>query len=235
MLNSLAVFAAAAGLVAAPAAAPAAAVTFDAFTTFDGTQNAGNFVYGYSDFTSGTLFGATGPCAIAGSVCLQEFGIADVPGVYKSTTTSFQYGTVNVPNDRLLVHPGPNAGDPGVFIAFVAPTAGSYSVSANFSVLDTNPTGVNLTYAVINGGVPTLLGAGALTNVGNIFNFNDTRLLAANDVLVVVVDRAGNYSNDSTGVNFAVTLVPEPATWALMIGGFAMTGFAARRRRIVAA
>ncbi len=25
--------------------------------------------------------------------------------------------------------------------------------------------------------------------------------------------------------------VPEPATWALMIGGFAMTGFAARRRR----
>ena len=31
--------------------------------------------------------------------------------------------------------------------------------------------------------------------------------------------------------NISVTNVPEPATWALMIGGFAMTGFAARRRQ----
>lgn len=30
-------------------------------------------------------------------------------------------------------------------------------------------------------------------------------------------------------------VVPEPATWALMIGGFAMVGFAARRRRTTVA
>ncbi len=37
----------------------------------------------------------------------------------------------------------------------------------------------------------------------------------------------------SFGVGGALSTgaVPEPATWALMIGGFAMTGFAARRRR----
>ena len=31
--------------------------------------------------------------------------------------------------------------------------------------------------------------------------------------------------------NVTLTAVPEPATWALMLGGFAMVGFAARRRR----
>lgn len=32
--------------------------------------------------------------------------------------------------------------------------------------------------------------------------------------------------------SLAIGNVPEPAAWALMIGGFAMTGFAARRRRV---
>ena len=31
---------------------------------------------------------------------------------------------------------------------------------------------------------------------------------------------------------FAGTAVPEPATWAMMVGGFGMMGFAARRRRV---
>ena len=31
--------------------------------------------------------------------------------------------------------------------------------------------------------------------------------------------------------NVSLAVVPEPATWALLIGGFAMVGFAARRRR----
>ncbi len=36
------------------------------------------------------------------------------------------------------------------------------------------------------------------------------------------------------GVGVALGAVPEPATWALLIGGFAMTGAAMRRRRPVA-
>ena len=35
--------------------------------------------------------------------------------------------------------------------------------------------------------------------------------------------------------NVSVTAVPEPATWGLMIGGFLMVGFAARRRNGVVA
>ncbi len=44
----------------------------------------------------------------------------------------------------------------------------------------------------------------------------------------------GGYTANSVGT-LAVTQVPEPATWGLMIAGFAMTGLAARRRKAVVA
>ncbi len=40
-----------------------------------------------------------------------------------------------------------------------------------------------------------------------------------------------NTFHQFSGASFALGAVPEPATWALMIGGFGMVGVAARRRR----
>lgn len=37
-------------------------------------------------------------------------------------------------------------------------------------------------------------------------------------------------SGDGSSATFAITAIPEPATWALMIAGFAATGAALRRR-----
>lgn len=41
---------------------------------------------------------------------------------------------------------------------------------------------------------------------------------------------AGGGGETAFNYAFSINGVPEPATWALMIGGFAMTGFAMRRR-----
>jgi hypothetical protein len=47
----------------------------------------------------------------------------------------------------------------------------------------------------------------------------------------------GVFSGDRTSFidNVALTSVPEPSTWAMMLAGFGMMGFALRRRRLAAA
>lgn len=49
--------------------------------------------------------------------------------------------------------------------------------------------------------------------------------------------RTANWAFDILNVESAVVVpgIPEPATWGLMIAGFGFVGFAARRRRMVAA
>lgn len=217
----------------AGAAVPAAAVTYDAFTSFNGTQGAGGFTYGSADdgATAGTLFTANTNCFISGSVCLQAAPNFDVPGATKSTVSSFQYNSVNVPTDRLLLHPGPSAANGSVFITFTAPTSTFYNFTASFSVQDIHPTGTTEIFRRQSGVAPaTFFGAGSLTNVGDTYTYSGSTFLLAGDVLSTLINRAGNYGSDSTGENFTLTAVPEPATWSLLIAGFGMVGVAARRR-----
>ena len=223
------------------AAVPASAVVYDAFTSFDGTQHAGGFTYGTLDTSTlaVSLFGATTNCFIDNSVCLQSAANHDVPGATKSTTPSFQYGSVNVPTDRLLVHPG--SGNDAAFVAFTFPTTHLYRVTATFNTQDTSPTGVNIlgfyydpaTMNFIYGVPVGSLAAGSPSSTT--YTFKNSGLIPAGIALGFAVDKAGNYGSDSTGVNFTVQSVPEPATWAMMIGGFGLVGAAARRRRSVAA
>ncbi|HPU15970.1 MAG TPA: PEPxxWA-CTERM sorting domain-containing protein [Polymorphobacter sp.] len=223
-------------LALAMMAVPAAAVSsWDAFGSFDGTQGAGRFVYGQIDNATNPQFTNTAACAVVGSVCLQS-NANNVPGAYKSTAISFQYGSVDVPDDRLLLHPGASN---AVYVNWSVPTAGSYVADLDFKVVDRRPTGVDLFSVVSRSGVVTVTSLGALVAPLQTahFNFTVTNLAAA-DFVGVIIGNAGNYSNDSTGLNFSVSSVasiPEPASWALMIGGFGMVGSALRRRRVQAA
>ena len=80
---------------------------------------------------------------------------------------------------------------------------------------------------------------GTLTNPG--FTFDFFAVKAGNTSVLFAVDPAGSSFDFSTarlknkGVSHIVffgTAVPEPATWAMMIGGFGLIGAAARRRNI---
>jgi len=217
------------------AAAPSAAVTFDAFTTFDGTQGAGNFTYGYYDNVAFNLFDNNSGCVIAGAICLDSSALGNLPTASKSTTASMQFGTVNVPDDRLLFHPG--AGNAATFVGFTAQAAGNFSATATFSVLGTDATGVNLfRFYTPFGGSTSIILVGALTQASPPLTLNVAGTFAAGDTLGYFVDKSGVFFGDSTGVDFAVTVaVPEPATWGLMIIGFAMVGVAARRRAALTA
>jgi len=60
------------------------------------------------------------------------------------------------------------------------------------------------------------------------FNF---RITEGYDRVVLSQNGGGGFELD----NVTIGVVPEPATWGLMIVGFGLVGFAARRRKIVAA
>ncbi len=230
-------------LAAAAAAAllpiSASAVTYDAFTSFNGTQLAGNFIYGEADpnspGTSGVLFGVNTNCFISNATCLQLAPNNDVPGFTKGGSPEFQYGSVFVPDDRLLAHPDDDSDQ--TFIAFVAPTAGRYRFQAVFNVQDVNPSGVGINLiTTTDGGLPlqfATLGSIGAQNLS--YSFDQVFDLEQSFAVGFGLDNGGSYFNDSTGVSLRVTAVPEPSTWAMMIIGFGAAGSLIRRRKAAVA
>lgn len=219
-------------VLALASAAPAQAATvFDAFASFNGTNGAGNFRWASSAPPNPPTFLSTTPCVINNTICLGlPGGSFDLPGVFKSTgiaSTSHPYQ----PLDRLLVHPGSAS---GLNAYFFAPTAGQYSYNV---VLDNLAGGaVGVFAGTTAGGSFSTIGTGFLGSVGALRTFSGTLNLAANEFIIVGVNNAGSFINDSTGLRFTVTdlavaaAVPEPATWMMMIAGFGFAGWRLRRK-----
>ena len=108
-----------------------------------------------------------------------------------------------------------------------------------YSGLNSDPI---LTFRIsLDGGAPIDLATLTLpaSNAGNWFglssNFNSGMATSvALSLINANTDRAGNdfaLDDISLGTRSVVNAVPEPTTWAMMLTGFAMTGFAIRRRR----
>lgn len=114
-------------------------------------------------------------------------------------------------------------------------TAGAYTISFLYSQRPGIALGSN-GISVTVGGLPalfTLDGAGAGDTIWRLYS---TSFIAA---AATTLTFAATGTSDSLGGyldNITLTAVPEPGTWALMIGGFGAMGSALRkRRRVVAA
>jgi len=80
------------------------------------------------------------------------------------------------------------------------------------------------------------IGSFNLVNVAPTFTLSDRQLFTTSFVATGTTStvRFGNSQDANqhfTLIDSASVTVPEPTTWVLLIGGFAMTGVAVRRRR----
>jgi hypothetical protein len=216
-------------LAGAFAAAPAAAVTYDAFSSFVAVNGVNQFYYVRFKNGVAPALNTPGTCVIAGTICLQG-GNSDVPGVYKTQGGAFTTGTVKVPADALIVHPGI---DSSVEALFRPNAPGRYRIEASFFQTDTNPNAVAISPFFLPLGGPSVVDPYTLlTTASPSFSFSRVVTFGAGDLFGFDVNNAGNYFNDSTGMRFSATFipgVPEPAAWGMMLIGFAAIGVAARR------
>ena len=219
-------------LIASAALAASPALAVDAFTEFNGTNGAGGFFYGTGVGGTLTDFDTTSTgssCALAGGTCMTSSAYPVIPFVSKGGS----YSTVDYDGTTLAVHPlDNNTGVADVFAAFQATNTSTYKYSIKLKSIGTDTTN-GVGYRLFTDNVfgtrsvlPTYTSSATLT--GSV-------VLTAGQRFGAIVDANGAYGGDSTAVTFGITAVPEPAQWALMIGGFGMVGGAMRRRRTLVA
>ena len=212
------------------AAVPAAAATYVSSTSFNATNGSGGFSYGYTDGTTAIAFDSSSNCVISGSICLNSSAQGNLP----QASLGGSAGTVNVPADKVLLHPG-NSDTLSVYGAFIAPTTTQYSYTIDLQSIGTDTTdGTRYTPFTSIGGVVTLLpGGGALPTYLSTGTLSGTIVLAAGEQFGVIIDRNTIYYGDSTSFAATFATVPEPATWAMLVSGFGFVGIAVRRRKSV--
>ena len=134
----------------------------------------------------------------------------------------------------ILLHTGPVS---NVVLRFTAPVAGVYRFDGTSFLLRENCNGYpcdGTTTSFHTSLVPGAYSFAADTTVADrVATLSGSYLLGAGDTFDLVNDKGANYYYDDTlftGQFTGPDTVPEPATWSLLIGGFALTGAALRRR-----
>lgn len=190
----------------------AGAVTYDPLLDYSTASNPnGVYSYGYENTLGGalTLF-SNGGAANGITTAWTSPAVDQYLGVYDVGTA-------------ILQHPG--LGSLYSILRITVATASTYTISGDFANGDHATTDVHI---LING---TSAFDNTINGPGSQDKFGFTEILAAGSTIDFAVGNGGNgYNNDSTLLNASVSAVPEPAMWSLLIAGFAMTGFAARRR-----
>ncbi len=196
-------FAAIAALLVLPAAASATVYTFD---TVDVGVGHDAYAPGFTTYNSGSAAPAT------------------VAGVSFAGTSGVDHGAFGFPSNGtqsafLQTYPGLTDGSFTLSAPLVA--GQSYKVSFDAALRNSSFSFIVSQGATVLG---TFTPGATLARQGFTFVSTGTQGLTFAAV-------NGGGADLSAAIDNVAVAVPEPATWAMFVGGFGLVGFAARRRR----
>jgi hypothetical protein len=212
-------FATAIAAVALAAAAPAYAADFILSDILPGGPTESNFRITYSD-------------AVSVSADLgRNVGASTFLDRYFFAPTFFGTGSGSAITNLTA---NLNFGTPGLRIdGYALATAGAVGAALLDGFSTTNVANYNADLAVIQAflaGSPVAAYSQVGTPNGLSRDLSSVPL-DPNNFYVITIDGKGNAGNSIYSGNLSATSVPEPATWAMMLAGFGLIGFAMRRQR----
>ena len=241
----------AAAIVFALVPVPAAAISYDAVAEFSTVSPTGIWSYGVGNIGS-SFTEMSRITTVSGEYSYWQTDpastVSDVPLVGKNVSAAI-IDRVGLwyPTDRLFLHPGAFDSQDAI-IRFLAPVSGRYIFSGRIGQIDLDAKDV-----IASGFGPfgelfsfrLNLPAPSIAQYGDDFSFYGAINLASGQALYFGVNKGTRpdpvwgvlHTNDSTAISLSInySAVPEPASWAMLIGGFGLTGAAMRRRRLIAA
>lgn len=223
---------------------PALAATFDVVTGY----NTAPFTYGtgvggstFSPFTANFASG----CLLQTAITCRTNGTGgSLPIIARNTNaTTYTFLTASLPNNALILHPGFSVGEDAI-VRFTAATSDTFTLNGNFVRLDSmlspagRSDGILGSIFKVSGTSYTSIYSGVLVGgLGSSVGFTGlSTTLAAGDHIDFVVNKRLDFNFDMTGLQATITssaamsAVPEPATWGMMVAGFGIVGAALRRR-----
>jgi hypothetical protein len=211
---------------------PVSAQVYNAELDFSATSNPnGVWQYGYKT----TLTGSFIPMLQATS---SVFGVegwningSDMINTAPFVMHNFTGGVVNItsvhmPNNVLNLHPGP-LGQNAV-VRWTVPASGLYSLNGFFQGIDDNTTTDD--HIILNNA--TSLFSDNINGFNDVKNFGLVQNLQTGDTVdfSVGVGSNGTYFGDSTGFNAQMQIIPEPPSFAYLLGVLFMAPVLVRRR-----
>ena len=215
----------------------ASAATYNAGADFQTLSNPGGpWSYGYSPGTgsySMRIFDSPFDTSLANTTIsawsMSDYVSLGAPVIWKNTSANFFY--LNVPPGQLAMHPGPIPRGDLAVLRFTAPSAGQYDYVGRFGAGGFGDTSARL---VFNGDLfhPEV----SFDTTASSPSFEGFVKMKMGQTLDFVVGNKGDYSGDTTSLWVSISSpamaapVPEPETYAMMLAGLGLLGFAARRR-----